>query len=349
MNECDYRLQKTCKTGHIIEKQDKFDSKLQKICSGCLDILSLTGERKQVKKVLDLGDLADEKNAYLLGIVASIGEIRENTITLSSNNVSLLNFVRINLAPLEFLCWYVRNEFYVKITNSKLVTNVSKHLNIGNQLSVRTMDCFENLRDNNHFVRGVYDACGNFSGYDLTLTTHHDILYFIHQTCGIKVELSFHTLRFTGPSIIDFLSKIYDYSSEEMRDYRKYCQYAEIFGNNVIPKINVTLVDEKAVLPKKNLASSIGWNLTLIRKDDSASDIAVYDTGLVVKPPFGYYIKIEGTSAEFMLINSPQIVDPHDSNTLKLVLKRIGDQEMSFPHEYGKLILEKMIHAEIKN
>ena len=115
------------------------------------------------------------------------------------------------------------------------------------------------------------------------------------------------------------------------------------------PTIDVLRKDSDAVIPTKAHEDDIGFDLTVIKLDTRISErIEMYDTGLVVKPPPGFYLEIVPRSSfgksGYIVANSIGIVDPSYRGTLKLLVIRSDDsvQPFTLPYKGFQLILRKV-------
>lgn len=106
---------------------------------------------------------------------------------------------------------------------------------------------------------------------------------------------------------------------------------------------------EKAVLPKKAGINEVGYDLTIIEKVKDIDPYTImYDTGIIIKPPDGYYIEIVPRSSivksGWVLANSIGIIDPTYRDTLRVVLKRVdhSQHEIELPSKICQLVLRKM-------
>ena len=111
-----------------------------------------------------------------------------------------------------------------------------------------------------------------------------------------------------------------------------------------------------AVIPTKAYPSDTGYDLTLIRvsKDMSRGrqTIIMFDTGIAVCPPDGYYTEVVPRSSisktGYMLANSVGIIDASYRGSIKVVLK--GDEtlkNLALPYKGFQLILRKLEEAEV--
>lgn len=107
-----------------------------------------------------------------------------------------------------------------------------------------------------------------------------------------------------------------------------------------------------AIIPKKAHDSDIGYDITCIDIYKKLNNrITLYETGIQVKPPSGYYIEIVPRSSicktGYMLANSIGIIDPDYTGTLKIALMKICDDkdDLKLPFTKCQLILRKSIDS----
>ena len=115
--------------------------------------------------------------------------------------------------------------------------------------------------------------------------------------------------------------------------------------NNMIKFI---IADDRAILPKKAHITDIGYVLTAIDIFKlHGSKTTLFETGISVCPPAGYYIEIVPRSSMcntgYMLANSIGIVDPDYTGTLKIALIKVDDTypDISLPFTKCQLVLRR--------
>jgi len=187
-------------------------------------------------------------------------------------------------------------------------------------------------------------------------------------------RLQFYTL--VGTEILDFLSLLYDSSTPATRDAKKFERYLllanahrDVTGcmtNPIdqfqLPVFHVVRMDPRAVIPSKKRASDVGYDLTLISKvKDLGNRTALYDTGLIIQPPTGYYIEVVPRSSlsksGYMQSNSLGIIDPNYLDTFKVPLTRVdgvghpsihlddSTDELTLPFTGFQLIIRRPYHG----
>lgn len=109
-----------------------------------------------------------------------------------------------------------------------------------------------------------------------------------------------------------------------------------------------TKKDPNAIMPTKAYPDDVGYDLTAISVVSQKSTRTImYDTGITVSPPDGYYTEIQARSSIFkigcMVANSSGIIDPSYTGTLKIVLVKT-DPDLptpDLPFSVCQLVLKK--------
>lgn len=172
-----------------------------------------------------------------------------------------------------------------------------------------------------------------------------DIPYDIFDVNGKMVAF------FVSNNCIDFLSYIYDGNCEIYDNHVK-SLYHKIHKK---PTVCFKKTSENAVAPSKHRASDIGYDLTIIScKKKIGTNTHLYDTGIQVKPEYGYYTKIYPRSSlsksGYMLANSVGIIDPTYRGNLLIALTKIDEnaKDIEFPFKCAQLIIEKSVDYTMK-
>lgn len=131
----------------------------------------------------------------------------------------------------------------------------------------------------------------------------------------------------------------------------------------------IKIHNPSAIVPTKAGEDEVGYDLTAISFVKKLSPVTfMYDTGISVKPPDGYYTEIVPRSSivksGFMLANSVGVIDPTYRGTLKIVLHKvvikngegrthengvyIACRPLTTPFTLCQLIIRKMERATLK-
>lgn len=114
-------------------------------------------------------------------------------------------------------------------------------------------------------------------------------------------------------------------------------------------KIQYILTDKNAITPTKAHHTDIGYDITAINIYKKISDnITLYETGIKVIPPKGYYIEIVPRSSisktGYMLANSVGTIDPDYTGTLKIALIKVDKSmsNISLPFKLCQVVLRRV-------
>ncbi len=106
--------------------------------------------------------------------------------------------------------------------------------------------------------------------------------------------------------------------------------------------------DPRAVIPSKGTPFSVGYDLTAIAVAKRIGErTTLYDTGIKVQPPCGYYTEILPRSSlsktGYMLSNSVGVIDFDFSGRLLIALTKVDDTlpDLELPFTRCQLILRK--------
>jgi dUTP pyrophosphatase len=113
--------------------------------------------------------------------------------------------------------------------------------------------------------------------------------------------------------------------------------------------------DSKAVIPTKGTHLSIGYDLTAISIAKKLTNCTtLYDTGIKVQPPPGYYTEILPRSSlsktGYMLSNSVGTIDPDYTGRLFIALTKVDEScpDLEIPFTRCQLVLRKAEYYNIQ-
>lgn len=122
-----------------------------------------------------------------------------------------------------------------------------------------------------------------------------------------------------------------------MKTFGPYSLIKSVQGRWYIPgglKIQKTI--PMAEDPYRARESDIGWELTLISRtdgkiEDDMGEINYFDTGLRMRPPSGYYVKIipleELHKAGYMMMQSVSVINPEDDSNIVIPLYKFKETD----------------------
>lgn len=103
-----------------------------------------------------------------------------------------------------------------------------------------------------------------------------------------------------------------------------------------------------AVRPKKHHKNDVGYDITAIGVFKQLSSRSfLFETGVSVKPPEGYYFELVPRSSMsksgYMQTNGVGIIDPEYTGTIKIPMIKVDDNvpDMTFPFVTCQLILRQ--------
>ena len=115
------------------------------------------------------------------------------------------------------------------------------------------------------------------------------------------------------------------------------------------------LVHPHAQVPHKTHVTDIGYDVTLIERcdgktEDLVGEVTLFDTGLRIQPPYGYYLELLPRSSlykkGYMLVNSVGILDPdYRGNVIAALYKFKDGEDLSLPARCMQFVLRKAEYA----
>jgi deoxyuridine 5'-triphosphate nucleotidohydrolase len=177
-----------------------------------------------------------------------------------------------------------------------------------------------------------------------------DLLLRFFQFTQVPATLHERHLEYRGTNAIDLIGKLSldSIKREQLRQI--------LYGHQRVGQCVVYRMDPSAVLPSKARLSDVGYDLTVIRKArDLNSRTALYDTGLSIRIPFGYYVEIVPRSSlsksGYSLSNSVGIIDRSYQGSLLVALTRTAedaiDLEQQLPFRCCQMIFRRQEFIEL--
>lgn len=116
------------------------------------------------------------------------------------------------------------------------------------------------------------------------------------------------------------------------------------------PTVKFVKVFKHAFLPTRAHNTDIGYDLAVIDVyKNISSDTLIFETGIAVQPPEGYYIEIlprsSVTFSPYMLANSVGVIDPGYTGTLKIAVRKVDYnlEEPNVPFTKFQMVLRRAI------
>ncbi len=112
--------------------------------------------------------------------------------------------------------------------------------------------------------------------------------------------------------------------------------------------IKVKKVDENAVIPTRATTGSVGYDLTAIKLYKRVSENTyLYDTGIQIAPPRGYYTEIVPRSSliktGYILANSIGVIDSDYRGNVMIALTKVDQSapDLELPFTKCQLLVRK--------
>lgn len=256
------------------------------------------------------------------------------------------------------------------ITSQKIKDDIATHLDIKgchySDLTDFITKCYmTDVNTCNQFVKAYIERYGCIRNDTLNITFYNEQLAdsfvklyaipYIRPKCPSGAKI--HVIQYNSVNMIDLLGMIYsDYECPYYNNYiYGYNRDGGNSGNSVsIPIIKVFKVDDEAVMPSKTRYSDAGYDLTIIREYKVlTSNTTLYDTGIQLEIPNGYYVEIVPRSSMsrsgYILANSVGIIDQGYRGNLYIALTKINAEspELTLPWKCCQMIVKKQTYSRL--
>jgi deoxyuridine 5'-triphosphate nucleotidohydrolase len=159
-------------------------------------------------------------------------------------------------------------------------------------------------------------------------------------------------IQYNSVNMIDLLGMLY--SNCDCPYYNNYIYTYNNRDGNSIPSIKVFTADESAVIPSKVRYSDAGYDLTIIKEYKRlTSNTIIYDTGIKLELPNGYYVEIVPRSSisksGYILANNVGIIDQGYRGNLYIALTKINDEmpDLTLPYKCCQMIVKKQVYSKL--
>jgi deoxyuridine 5'-triphosphate nucleotidohydrolase len=190
--------------------------------------------------------------------------------------------------------------------------------------------------------------------------TPHKVLKEDCNDCGAGSGTGaeeLYILEYKNSNMIDFLGQIYinGTAMDELHmndDLYNFLENPDSAAGS--PELKIYKADADAVVPSKNNYSDAGLDLTIIKEYKRLnSDTVLYDTGIKLEIPNGYYVEIVPRSSisrsGYILANSVGIIDQGYTGNLYVALRKINNdcEDLVMPYKCCQIIMKKQIYPKI--
>jgi len=305
----------------------------------------------------------DKKNYSYYNNIDKIIEIFKKIGKVECND---FNILQITISSL-----YIIKDIFVKHLDLYLV-NI-KHYDLS--LFMNTL-CNSDKKLLNNFIRAyieknarIYNNCLYIKIYNYnTLKQITEIYNTPYKVLKEDVDIKDNTvnedkneqyfIEYKNSNMIDFLGQIYNNSADIDELYINNSIYNFLNNGNSDnenkPELKIYKTDEQAIVPSKNNYSDAGLDLTIIREYKVLNtDTVLYDTGIKLEIPNGYYVEIVPRSSisrsGYALANSIGIIDQGYTGNLYVALRKVNNDcdNLVLPYKCCQIIMKKQIYPKI--
>jgi deoxyuridine 5'-triphosphate nucleotidohydrolase len=225
------------------------------------------------------------------------------------------------------------------------------------------------------FLRGFFDTngkvvkalCGLESSMKITDNALKAEVRIIAPLPCVETD---DTIAYYGVNAQEFLHILYKEADYPLHNHN-YASYRDILycwkptvqylneknlsklqysGHGASFKFTKTLPN--AIAPCKAHITDSGFDLCLIQKVKEDDTMILYDTGIAIQPPIGYYFELVGRSSisktGYIVANSVGIIDASYTGSIKVALIKIHKEapDIELPARLVQLIPRQFIHLE---
>jgi deoxyuridine 5'-triphosphate nucleotidohydrolase len=285
------------------------------------------------------------------------------------NNIDILlkHFRKIgNVKYTEQSC--INGIIELTITSQNIKDDIGKHININNcksaDISEFITKCYnEDANKCNQFVRAYIEKYASIIYDNINITfynenTANSIIKLYDIPCIRLKNINNLVIQFNSVNMIDLLGMIY--SNYDCPYYNNFIYTYNNRDGKSIPCIKVFKACDDAVIPSKARYSDAGYDLTIIKEHKRLnSKTVIYDTGIKLEIPNGYYVEIVPRSSisrsGYMLANNVGIIDQGYRGNLYIALTKINDDtpditdlaNWRLPWKCCQMIVKKQIYSKL--
>lgn len=207
---------------------------------------------------------------------------------------------------------------------------------------IKKYSTYKNFTYNADVVLGIIDAIGILDEELKISYNNEDFLKMI----SVPYKMKDDNIIISKVNYIDFVGKLYAESTEQLYDDSN---FNKIINCNQ-PVIHFVKQSKDAIIPTKANFSDVGYDISILNIHKKInSKTTLYDTGICLNIPVGYYVEIVPRSSivksGYMLSNSIGIIDCSYKGNLYVGLTKVCDDaiEIEYPFKCCQLIVRKQI------
>lgn len=380
--KCDFGVSNNCKNLYKIEIRryhkvaSNNDGKL--ICLQCSRYLKARGRiNPNCKYMFDdnyFSKIDSLEKAYFLGWIAADGHVSKRgfSISLHEKDKEILFKLKSLISKDLPLSAKADNQVVLTVNSQKMAEDLSKNLkiNFGKKSDKIMLPSFDDDKITWAFIRGLFEADGSirsplYAKYPRCSISSSSvkILTQIKEFCNIPCSVYKQNIEWNNSNALDFLSKIYDdldlgsfFLDRKFETYCQWCSYVPgLSGFPIQGELNFewqkTCSDAQP--PFKSRASDSGYDLTIISKIKDIGVVSLYETGIKVRPDFGWYFDLVGRSSiiksGYIVANSFGVIDRTYTGSIKVPLIKVDPKapDLELPSRLVQIIPRPIVHMKV--
>ncbi len=316
------------------------------------------------KKNLDfIYDLTHD-GCYVLGLIYSDGNIKDNSITIYQK---------------EKDAGYLLHAISIKIFNKDLVKKNSLTINSKNLVNFilslggikigkkDSMVSIPNIPEDKKwsFICGYFDGDGGFKyNYKYPQISIYSnskkILNEISKYWNVNYDNNSKKIYAQGYKALDICG--YMYENVTFKHEKKYFYFLDILNWEPLPNgrwykdemIKYKFLSNKSIKPTKNRVTDTGYDIYAVDiKFNKNTNLYEVDTKLAIEPPPGYYFDVIGRSSlpksGFIFAGGVGVIDKSYIGSIKMLLYKINDNAKlpKLPFKLAQIIPRKIVHFKL--
>lgn len=249
------------------------------------------------------------------------------------------------------------------ISSKSIKDDIVMHLNNEKGYLADFVNNADNANICNQFARAYIEKYSSIIYDNINITFYNDniadsFVKLYDIPCNRQKNINNQVIQYNSVNMIDLLGMIY--SNYECPYYNNYIYTYNNRDGKSIPCIKVFKVDADAVIPSKARYSDAGYDLTIIKEYKRlTSNTVIYDTGIKLEIPNGYYVEIVPRSSisrsGYMLANNVGIIDQGYRGNIYVALTKINNDtpditdlaEWRLPWKCCQMIVKKQIYSKL--
>jgi len=257
------------------------------------------------------------------------------------------------------------------INSQKIKDDITRHLDIKDSIDKDLKDCDlseiitmwynEDVNICNQYIKAYIEKYASITS--ITSNASINITFYNEKSADSIVKLyeipysrmqgiNNVVIQYNSVNMIDLLGMLY--SNCDCPYYNNYIYTYNNRDGNSIPSIKVFKECDEAVIPSKARYSDAGYDLTIIKEYKRlTSNTIIYDTGIKLEIPNGYYVEIVPRSSisksGYILANNVGIIDQGYRGNLYIALAKINDEmpDLTLPYKCCQMIVKKQVYSKL--